>query len=135
MKPETSEWIAKAEDDFQAASALNRKRKLPLPDQVAFHCQQSAEKYLKTFLHEHDVSFAKTHDLAALLTLALPIEVQLDGLRPDAKLLTEFGVDFRYPGMRAEADEANAALKAMRAFRSAFRKRLLPASPRRKKKR
>jgi HEPN domain-containing protein len=44
--------------------------KIPLPGLVCFHCQQAAEKYLKTLLIFHEVSFPKTHDLLLLLELA-----------------------------------------------------------------
>ena len=47
---EIKEWINKAEDDFEGAKDIARRRKRPLPDLVCFHCQQSAEKYLKSFL-------------------------------------------------------------------------------------
>ena len=46
------EWADKAEADYKAAVALNRRRKEPLPDIVCYHCQQSAEKYLKALLEE-----------------------------------------------------------------------------------
>ena len=49
MKQATREWIKKAEGDYAAATILSRRRKVPLHDHVCFHCQQSAEKYLKAF--------------------------------------------------------------------------------------
>ena len=74
MKAATRDWIAKAEGDFQAASALARTRKVPLPDHVCFHCQQCAEKYLKARLEEAGIHFPKTHDLEVLLGLVLAVE-------------------------------------------------------------
>ncbi len=50
MKPQTAEWMEKAEGDWNAANQLNRVRKDPNYDGVCFHCQQSAEKYLKARL-------------------------------------------------------------------------------------
>jgi HEPN domain-containing protein len=52
MKPSTREWTKKAEGDYRAAMALARQRKVPLHDQVCFHCQQCSEKYLKAVLEE-----------------------------------------------------------------------------------
>ena len=49
MKRMTREWIRKAEDDFRAAGVLAAGSE-PFHDQVCFHCQQSAEKYLKALL-------------------------------------------------------------------------------------
>lgn len=47
MKPITREWVNKAEEDWEAARTLARKRKNPAHNAVCFHAQQSAEKYLK----------------------------------------------------------------------------------------
>jgi hypothetical protein len=51
MKRLTREWISKAEDDYQAARRLGDERGR-FHDQVCFHCQQAAEKYLKGLLQE-----------------------------------------------------------------------------------
>jgi HEPN domain-containing protein len=71
MKRATREWVDKAEDDFRAAGhlALLKER---LYDQVCFHCQQSAEKYLKALLEELRLSIERTHDLAKILQQLLP---------------------------------------------------------------
>ena len=74
MKPSTREWIQKAESDYQAALALARRRKISFHDQACFHCQQSAEKYLKARLEEANIRTPKTHDLDRLLSLLLPVE-------------------------------------------------------------
>lgn len=52
MKPQTAEWVEKAEGDWNAARQLNRVRKDPNYDSVCFHCQQSVEKYLKVLRWE-----------------------------------------------------------------------------------
>ena len=52
MKPITLEWIEKAEDDWDVAQCLYRKRKRPSYDAVCYHAQQSIEKYLKGRLEE-----------------------------------------------------------------------------------
>ena len=71
MKRMTREWIRKAEDDFRVA-ALIAAGSEPFHDQVCFHCQQSAEKYLKALLEELGQSIPKSHDLEDLLDLLLP---------------------------------------------------------------
>ena len=63
MKASTREWILKAEEDFLAATALNRRRKQPLLNIVCFHVQQAVEKHLKARLEEAGLSVPKTHDL------------------------------------------------------------------------
>lgn len=81
-----------------AATILSRRRKVPLHDQVCFHCQQSAEKYLKARLEEANIRIPKTHDLEELLDLVLPLESLWSALRPALEKLTDFGVEFRNPG-------------------------------------
>ena len=74
MKPLTQEWVEKAEGDFQVATQIMRRRKQRVYDAACFHAQQTVEKYLKARLCEAVVAFPKTHDLAALLKLLLPLE-------------------------------------------------------------
>ena len=49
VTPEVLNWIRKAEDDLAAAYQLAEGER-PLPDQIGFFCQQTAEKYLRAFL-------------------------------------------------------------------------------------
>ena len=52
MKASTREWVKKAEEDFLAASSLERRRCKPLWNIVCFHAQQTVEKYLKARMEE-----------------------------------------------------------------------------------
>ena len=121
MKAATRDWIAKAEADYLAAADLARRRKLPLHDMVCFHCQQSAEKYLKARLEEGSVNFPKTHDLETLLTLTIPLEPLWAALIPATKRLKPFGVLIRYPGNDATSAQARQALVDCKAVRSEAR--------------
>ena len=69
MKASTSEWVAKAEEDFAVALTLARPRQKPLWAPLCFHAQQCAEKYLKARLNEASILFHPTHDLEQLLNL------------------------------------------------------------------
>lgn len=111
----------KAEGDWLAALALARRRKIPLHDQVCFHCQQSAEKYLKARLEEAGIASPKTHDLEKLLSLVVPFEPLWTALRPSLKRLTDYAVDFRYPGDEATAKDATSAQQDARAVRKEVR--------------
>ena len=51
MKKATRDWVRKAEADYRGALRLASADE-PFHDLVAFHCQQSAEKYLKAMLEE-----------------------------------------------------------------------------------
>ncbi len=69
----------------------------PFHDQQCFHCQQSAEKYLKAVLKELGQSIPRTHDLNHLLNLLGPCYPNLRSLRRGLVFLAEFAVDTRYP--------------------------------------
>jgi len=57
--------VGKAEEDLQAAEILLKDKTYVNP--VCFHCQQTAEKYLKGFLVFSGHDFEKIHTLERLL--------------------------------------------------------------------
>lgn len=117
---EVKAWVYKAEQDFEGACILARKRKKPVPDLVCFHCHQAAEKFLKGYLVGENIPFPKTHDLTSLEMLVsgkLPgIELVSDLLL----LLNRFGVLTRYPGDETTTTDAKRALKAIKEVRKFF---------------
>ena len=121
MKPITREWIDKAEGDFAMMEREGRARKNPSYDGICFHAQQCAEKYLKAWLSQAGIEFAKTHDLPALLDLVLPREPLWEVFRRDLAYLSDFAVAFRYPGESATRDQAKDAIKRCRTFREHVR--------------
>lgn len=121
MKRPTRDWIKKAEEDYRAAVALSRQRKHPLRDAVCFHCQQSAEKYLKARLEEASLRIPKTHDLEDLLKLLIPIEPLWTALAPALRHLTPYGVKIRYPGNEATASQTKTALLDCKVVRKEVR--------------
>ena len=120
MKASTREWVTKAEEDFLAATALNR-RKRPLPNIVCFHAQQMVEKYLKGRLEEAGVSIPKTHDLLHLLGLVSVVEPLWKSYHTAFSLLSSYAVQTRYPGSVAKKSDATRALKLARQFRKEAR--------------
>ena len=121
MKPLTLEWIDKAEGDWFSPQREVRARKNPNYDAACFHAEQCAEKYLKARLQEAGIAFKKTHDLVNLLHLVLSLEPAWNILRPDLTILTDFAVDYRYPGTAATT-EAQDAVKRCRNVRIAARR-------------
>ena len=107
MKKATRDWVRKAEADFRGALRL-ASAKEPFHDLVAFHCQQSAEKYLKAILEEGGQHIPKTHALDDLLSLLLPSHGTLASVQRGLLLLTDFAVDPRYPGTGTSKREAAA---------------------------
>ncbi len=121
MLPLTAEWVTKAEADFATATRELRARRAPNYDAACFHAQQCAEKYLKARLQEAGIAFPRTHDLVTLVQLLQPPEAALLALIVDLRLLSAFGVAFRYPGATANRVMAQDAVQRCRTVRAAVR--------------
>jgi HEPN domain-containing protein len=120
MKRTTREWVRKAESDFRLASVIARGTE-PFPNQQCFHCQQSAEKYLKALLEEVGLAAPRTHLLKDVLALLLPHHPSLASLRRGLTFLTRFAVETRYPGDNASKRQAASALRWAGKVRQACR--------------
>lgn len=110
MKEVIEEWLNKAESDLEVCrELLNRKR---FADIAAFHAQQAAEKYLKALWEFFGIDVVKAHDLYFLKEGLIGKTTEINELRDeDLYFLTEFAVDFRYPGESATVKEARKAYK------------------------
>jgi HEPN domain-containing protein len=78
---------------------------------VCFHCQQSAEKYLKGLMEEAGLAVPKTHYLDKLLKPLITAHPELQRLRRGLLFLTVFAVETRYPGRNASKRQAVAAVR------------------------
>ena len=121
MKVATREWVRWAEEDFDVASALLRRRTKTAANSVGFHCQQCVEKYFKARLEEGGLNAPKTHDLVALLQLLLPVEPLWASFAPVLRRLNDYAVKFRYPGHVATRADAREALRVCRSIRTEVR--------------
>jgi HEPN domain-containing protein len=117
MKASTREWIKKAESDWLLAVSLMRRRKPPVRDQVCFHFQQSAEKYVKARMEEAGIRIPKIHQIEQLIQLVLSIEPLWAALIPAAIRISDYAVRIRYPGNEATATEMKAAHQDAKAIR------------------
>jgi HEPN domain-containing protein len=93
----------------------------PHHDEVCFHCQQCAEKYLKALLAELRHPVPRTHILEDLIVSFLSHHASLISLRKGARFLTRFAVATRYPGKNATKREATSALRWADKVRTAAR--------------
>jgi HEPN domain-containing protein len=121
MKAVIKEWVEKAEGDFVTAVRESRARKNPNYDAVCFHAQQCVEKYLKGVLQADGVAFTKTHDLVVLLQACASKRPLWLTWETDAKLLSRFAVQYRYPGESATKGDATAAAAVMKWMRAEIR--------------
>ena len=124
MKPLTHEWVKKAEGDFISAQREYRARKYPNYDSACFHAQQCVEKYLKARLVEAGLPFSKTHDLTYLVSLLTPVDPFLSAYLQSLRELTDYAVEFRYPGESAEKEDARDAVKTCKIIRKLMRQQL-----------
>ena len=104
-RADVAAWVEKAEQDYEGAETLSRKRSKPVPDLVCFCCQQAAEKYLKSFLVWRGVKPERTHDLAQLVDACAQLDATFSRLRSACVKLSDFAVDVRYPGVPVEVEE------------------------------
>lgn len=82
------------------------------------------EKYIKARLVEANIYFKKVHDLSYLLGLVADIESLWKTYEQDFRLLTDYAVEFRYPGASADIEIAKIAQKTCKSFRSTARQSL-----------
>ena len=92
-----AEWFRFADMDLNIAKhSLETMHPAPL-EIICYHCQQSAEKFLKGTIIAFEVEAEKTHDLLKLTsTLQNHTEVP-EEIADFAERLTMYGVRTRYP--------------------------------------
>lgn len=114
-------WLAKADSDLRAAEKLAESSEFF--SEVAFHCQQAAEKYLKAWLIAKQQQPPRTHDLEKLVYLVadfLPLVPDDERL---ATFLTPYAVLSRYP---ADEEDDEPAVRELLSAAYHFRNRLRP---------
>jgi len=122
MKKITLEWIEFAERDWATANRENGVRTDPNYQAVTFHCQQSAEKYLKAYIQEKGNRPRRIHDLEILLGEIIEFEPAWESLRESCAALTNFAVINRYPGSTTTKDDADDAILGCAKIRDEIRK-------------
>lgn len=100
----TRQWMMLADDDLRLAELIIGDSE-PVFWAAAFHAQQCAEKTLKGLLTFKDIRAGKTHDVGNLIKLSIPLLPGLEELTDQAKALTAYAVDSRYPVPHGNATE------------------------------
>ncbi len=128
----TREWLTKALHDLQTARITANAPDGPL-DTAIYHCQQAAEKSVKSWLTASSIPFEKTHDIRRLVKQAAGAEPDFNRLAGVAEILTPYISAFRYPGLTDDPmpsrEEFDAALQHAQAIYD-FVLNLLPAEAR-----
>lgn len=123
----TRGWVRKGDSDLAVARLLLASNG-PF-DAACFHCQQAAEKYLKSLLVLANAPLRLTHDLVELREAcrSLPDPPDLSGI--DLAALNPFAVEGRYDlEFWPAPDAAGAALAIAERVRTAILAKLPPAA-------
>lgn len=122
------EWLAHAVRDLAAGERLLAPPAFPA--EAAFHAQQAIAKALKGLLAWHNLPFARTHDLDAVLEQCASLVPEVLAFRHAVAPLTRYGVETRYPGAEPmpSEEEAQAALELAHTVVAFVRDHLPPAA-------
>ena len=114
-----AEWFRFADMDLDTAEYLHGKLPQPL-EIICYHCQQSAEKYLKGYLIYKGVfEPPKTHDLTNLNDMCQDFDKNFDEIGRACDTLTRYGVQPRYPReIGVTASDMKKALEYARQIRN-----------------
>ncbi|MBM7583326.1 HEPN domain-containing protein [Caldicoprobacter guelmensis] len=111
------EWQRLAELDLRCAEHLLKMHPIPI-EIICYHCQQSAEKYLKGYLVLHGIDPPKIHDLNELCKLCIKISDTFVSIADQCSDLTAYGVQPRYPmEVVLEEKDMRQALKSAKIIR------------------
>lgn len=111
------EWQRLAEMDLSSAEYLLKMHPVPV-EIICYHCQQSAEKYLKGYLVLHGINPPKIHDLDELCKLCMKWSDTFKDIADQCSDLTAYGVQPRYPmEMMLEEQDMWQALNSAKTIR------------------
>ena len=112
------EWFRFADTDLDTAEILLEHRPQHY-EIICYHCQQSAEKYLKGYLvFNGNIDFPKTHDLTLLYKLCAEHNSLFFDIADVCDRLKIYGVQPRYPDeMLIEEHHVKQALEYARQIR------------------
>ena len=118
-------WLRKAENDLLNIENNLSAKRIPW-DTVCFHAQQAAEKFLKAYLVHRGVEIKRTHDLVALLSVAVEFDRSLGELEQVCRRLTHYAISARYPDDLYEPseDDGREMIAASTSIRDAILSRL-----------
>ena len=99
-----SEWLKRARSNLERARAEKISDEI-LYEDLCFDAQQAVEKSLKALLVRLDKPFPKTHSIGMLLKLIEETGIEIPDDINRSKILTDYAVDTRYPGMYEPVSE------------------------------
>lgn len=100
------EWLQRAKSNM-ARAKWGKVSPDILYEDLCYDAQQAAEKALTSLCILHEIVFPKTHDIAYLIELLEKTNVEIPEVVQNAKVLTGYAVETRYPGDYAPVSEDN----------------------------
>ncbi len=97
-------WLKRAKSNMARAKAGRVSSEI-LYEDLCFDAQQAVEKALKSLCVIHEIVFPKTHDIAYLIELLEEKNVTVPEEGQNAKILTGYAVETRYPADYEPVDE------------------------------
>ena len=97
-------WLQRAKSNMARAKA-GRVSPDILYEDLCYDAQQAVEKAFKSVCIIHEIVFPKTHDIAYLIELLEKGGVEVPENLQNAKILTGYAVETRYPGDYEPVDE------------------------------
>jgi len=111
------EWFNFAESDLKSAKFLLEMNPIPL-EIICYHCQQSAEKYLKGYIALKGGHIIKTHDLTHLNKFCVKYDNDFYKIEDECVELVDYGVQVRYPfSLDLEEYDMTNAIKSANSIR------------------
>jgi HEPN domain-containing protein len=98
------EWLRRAKSNMARAKA-GRVAPDILYEDLCYDAQQAVEKAFKSVCIIHEIIFPKTHDIAYLIELLEKGGLEVPENLQNAKILTGYAVETRYPGDYEPVDE------------------------------
>lgn len=119
VRQRTREWFRKAEHELAFLDVAPLDKFDPPTDTTGKMAHMVVEYSLKAYLMLNKHKITKSHDLVEILNECISInqDVELESLREDCQLLTQYRVDFVYPGFITEeisVQEAHEAIQKAR---------------------
>lgn len=111
------EWYVSSKKSFRGAEILFASEDADVYEIIAFHCQQTVEKYLKGTILQHKTELINSHSLVYLYDRANESGQILRINRRDCAYLNQFYIETRYPAdtpMQLREDEVTKCLDIAR---------------------
>ncbi|MBI4672831.1 MAG: HEPN domain-containing protein [Chloroflexi bacterium] len=97
----TQKWFIIVESDL-ATAVKAASEPDPHYDTAMYHCQQAGEKAVKRYLVFYEIEFQKTHDIEALIELAVDVDPTWEDWLRIGNRLTPYASQYRYPDLTAD---------------------------------